>query len=474
MTSMAVCKEELSKEHSVFDVAKASLLNFSHSQAVANNKTVQDMLQIKNTAVLRKFCDVCKFLNIDPVHRLSLPLIVIFMCKSKHCVDIAQAFIKAHKCEELILNMEVYDMETQKICDHLLNTIADWIVLFSYFEIIEYDSQNEAIAQNVKDIENNNLLRSMRTCLVDANVMPFGEKPNQRISMSHTAVLAFLYMSPRKTPSGKMLEMLYTEIASNARDVELRCLRAMTAFKDRQDDENAYAETLPIVLSSLRVNDKFQKGIRAVLRKQTIQEETDVDSETLRLAHKNKSRPLLREFVDMSLKCRKVSQNKFTWHTFRDQLCFPPTTSPNMQRLLYFIIVQRVQADRSLFEGFYTKEICNKATTINLENTDSDAVMQVVNSLRVYNTKIKHLIDFRSKCLQGLNQKTRNSLSIVQVLQLYIASYQQDHIRWDCWKKIEKTMNHTINDTVTNFVNTYPYDIDGVVQNLIHSQIHDS
>ncbi len=117
--------------------------------------------------------------------------------------------------------------------------------------------------------------------------------------------------------------------------------------------------------------------------------------------------------------------------------------------------------------------MCNNAFNVSLENIDVDAVMQVIKTLRVYNTKIRALIDFRSKCLQGINQKTRNALSIVQVLQLYIASYQQDHIRWECWKRIEKTMNHTINDTVTNFVNTNPYDIDNVVLNLIHSQIHD-
>jgi hypothetical protein len=36
--------------------------------------------------------------------------------------------------------------------------------------------------------------------------------------MFHTAVLAFVYMSPRTTPSGKMLEMLYTEINNAERD----------------------------------------------------------------------------------------------------------------------------------------------------------------------------------------------------------------------------------------------------------------
>ena len=95
-----------SKEKLVFDVTRASLLNFSNSQTVTNNKkNVLDMLQIKNTSVLRKFCDVCKFFNIDPVHRLSLPLVVIFMCKSKHCVEIAETFIKLYDCDELMMNL---------------------------------------------------------------------------------------------------------------------------------------------------------------------------------------------------------------------------------------------------------------------------------------------------------------------------------------------------------------------------------
>lgn len=108
----------------------------------------------------------------------------------------------------------------------------------------------------------------MPTCLVEAQVIPSGDKPRQKISMFHTAVLAFVYMSPRTTPSGKMLEMLYTEINNAERDAELRCLRAMTAFKDRK----AYAETLPIVLHSLHVSDAFGRSIDAILRKQTTED----------------------------------------------------------------------------------------------------------------------------------------------------------------------------------------------------------
>ena len=381
-------------------------------------------------------------------------------------------------------NIYVNNAEQQNICDQMLNTITDWIALFSYFEIVEHDSKSETCVQVARDVENDDLLRCLHKCLLEAQVIPGAgtgagtgartrEMPRQRISMMHTAVLSFLYMSPRKTPSGKMLEMLYTEINSNARDVELRCLRAMTAFKDRQDDEMAYAQTLPIVLRSLRVSDVFGRSIDSVLRKQATEEETEVLSSCASSIKQN-TRPLLRDLVLKSVSCRKKTEASCSWNTFKDQLNFPPTTSPNMQRLLYFIVVQESTPQRKFYESYYTKDMCDKALKVTLDIIDIDAIMKVVKSLRVYNNKIKSLIDFHGKCLVGLNQKTKNSLSIVQVLQLYIASYQPEQVRWECWKKIEKTMNHTIIDTVTNFISSHAYDVDGVLENLLYSQINDS
>ena len=76
----------------------------------------------------------------------------------------------------------------------------------------------------------------------------------------------------------------------------------------------------------------------------------------------------------------------------------------------------------------------------------------------MYQYNIKTLIDFSSKCLTGINQKTRQSLSVVQVLQLYIASFQHQSI-WDkCWRQIVPTMNHTIIDTVSHYVRNNAYD----------------
>jgi hypothetical protein len=454
----------------VFDVSTDLLQIFSKAHSVCKRNIVRDILQTSNSSVLRKFCDVCKYLNIDPLHEQALPVIVVFMCKSKHCAEIALSYLQACGCEDMLEQISVNDIHQQTICDQMLSNMADWLALFSYLEMREHDSSSATSLALAKDVESNNVLRRMQTSLVDAQVIAAGNLPKQRISVHDTAVWAFLYMSPRKTPSGKMLEMLYTEINETARDAELRCLRAMTAFKDTMDDEVAYTDTLPIVLRSMRVRPEFTKSIQAVLRKQIL------DADELRLEQtQHSTRPLLRTYAQNSVSKRKTVQRGHAWQSWRDALCFPPTTSSQMQRFLYFVSVQRTRPDRRLYESFYTKDMCDKAAANNYDSIDASAVIMVINSLRVYNNKIKHLIDFSSKCLQGINQKARQALSIVQVLQLYIASMQHQSISWVCWRAILPTVNHTIMDNVTSFVNNpkNAYDVDSIVLNLLHSQIHD-
>jgi hypothetical protein len=462
---------------SCFDVSADLLQSFSNAQINRKRNIVRDLLHTSNTSVLLKFCDVCKYLNIDPLHEQALPIVVIFMSKSKHCYDMASLYLQACNADGILEQMVVSDPQQQKLCDQMLNNMKDWLVLFSFFEFNDSDSNSESAQRLARDMEGNNVLRRMQTSLTEAHVIPHGNLPKQKLSMHNIAILAFLYMSPRTTPSGKMLEMLYTEINSTARDAELRCLRAMSAFKDTMDDEIAYAETLPLVLRSFHVRKDFTKNIESVLRKLI------VDAQDMRLEiQQHNSRPLLRTYAQNSVVKKRTTQTNLSWQNWRDALCFPPTTSSQMQLLLYFITVQNKTVDRSLYESYYTTDMCDKALNNTLDSIDALAVIRVIDSLRVYNNKIKSLIDFSTRCLQGINQKARESLSIVQVLQLYISSYQHKSIMWECWRKFlpqnsdsRIAVNHTIIDNVTTFVNNQKnvYDVDSVVLNLLYCQIND-
>ena len=188
----------------VFDVSADLLLTFSNAQTCKRN-IVRTMMQRTNSSVLRKFCDVCNYLNMAPLHEQALPVVVVFMCKSKHCREIALSYLQACGCEEFLEHLSVDDIHQQNICDQVLSSMADLLALFSYFELREHDPSSATSLKLAKNIEQNDVLRRMQTSLVDAQVMAAGALPKHRISVHNTAVLAFLYMSPRKTPSGKML-----------------------------------------------------------------------------------------------------------------------------------------------------------------------------------------------------------------------------------------------------------------------------
>jgi hypothetical protein len=96
----------------------------------------------------------------------------------------------------------------------------------------------------VNELERNTVVQRMIVSLSDANVRSDGNLSQHKIDSLETAILALLYLSPRSTPAGKMLERLYTDINENPRDAELLCLRAMTSFKDTMDDENAYTDAM--------------------------------------------------------------------------------------------------------------------------------------------------------------------------------------------------------------------------------------
>jgi hypothetical protein len=103
-----------------------------------------------------------------------------------------------------------------------------------------------------------------------------------------------------------------------------------------------------------------------------------------------------------------------------------------MQQLLYFFCVQVVQPPQTVYEGLYTPGLCQRAQSIPINVIDVSVLKMVVDSLRLYSSKLKPLINFSVRCLQGINQQLRQKLSLVQVLQIYIACYQHESV----WKEL--------------------------------------
>ena len=109
-----------------------------------------------------------------------------------------------------------------------------------------------------------------------------------------------------------------------------------------------------------------------------------------------------------------------------------------------------------------------------MDAVDASTIIMVIDSLRLYLSNNRNLIDFSAGCLRGVNQKLRQSISLVQILQSYIAVFQHESIWKECWKHILPVMNHTIMTDVKRFREGNQYEIDAVVANLVHSLVEDN
>jgi len=458
----------------VFDVDSAALRSLE--QSLHRHKPARggaELVFANNSSVLAKFCDVCKRINLDPLHPCALPFLVIFMSKNKHCVESARTFMQTSGGEAALETLDAERGDMLASCEQLLNSMGDWLALFAYLELSWRVPENpglseaEAKAERQQqlrlrhEIEANGVVKRMQASLAEGQVAASGP---QQLSPLDTALLALLYLSPRATPAGKMLERLYTDISDKARDAELRCLRAMAVFKDTMDDEEANMHTLPLVMRCFRVRADFARNVAVVLRKQLTELEQSREQ-------RPSSRQLLRAYARSAVQRKQTLVSQDSWVKWRNAVSFSVTTSSHLQRLMYFIAVQQRPPQPEIYQGLYTQELCARAKALSVDVIDVQALQMVLDSLRLYMNNVKQLIDFSAKCLQGVNQEKRQKLSLVQVLQLYIACFQHESVWKECWRHVLPVMNHTIASDCAEFRRSHEYDADAVVLNLIRSLV---
>ena len=94
------------------------------------------------------------------------------------------------------------------------------------------------------------VIQRMISSLTEAQVRSGGKLPHQKINQLETAVLAFLYLSPRSTPAGKMLERLYTSSS-------LVSLNEVMARRHRSSASRglSYTDAMKLVLRSFKVKE---------------------------------------------------------------------------------------------------------------------------------------------------------------------------------------------------------------------------
>lgn len=428
------------------DMSKFSEMKLAGQKTSAAPKRRNHLLEDREVATqmlqstLRKFCNMCTFFNIDPMHPQALHVALLMSCKTKDRMQLAQCYMETQGIE--------LNIEDGKGALDALQTVSDWCVVLKYFKI----------AVGPMTELGDKMLKQMQNAVLQVGV-----------SLSDTqvdsAVASFiLYAGIRNTPTPRMLEQFLIDHYPNEKNSNLKSMKLASLFYDFVFEEQAFRDIMLNVCIASKTNEQWAIDIGKIVESQSFMKSTIVESQ------QSSGRLRLRSLA------RTIHVNKFvsdanTFRVWCSSCGFSATTSTQVQRLLYFIRLQTQPVSEDVYKHLYTDEVLQKSKSVTIQCIDAEAIQHIIQSMRVYMHNIAELIDFRAQCLHGLSLETRNKLSLAQILQLYTCMYQHDSVWEVCWKAVVPTMNHTIATARDKFCARYAFDSSSVVSTMIDCHV---
>tara|TARA_Y100000389_G_scaffold17367_2_gene15202 strand:- start:4123 stop:5562 length:1440 start_codon:yes stop_codon:yes gene_type:complete len=464
-----VCVDDLEK----LDISLAGstkgkrVLHFGRGR----QQEVQQIREFVHKNTLLKFALMCRKLNIDPlkcefaIHGILMmfgkikekKLLVDHFCHTMNCEDMQIDWDKIHDGTGKFDLTSSSDLDSEDLGDHakvndMFYAMSDWMLIIDYLETSMSASQQEVLVRD-KNVER------MHQSLLHAGL-------DQSFEIDTSLVLrALLYISPGTLSGSKMLERMFLGISDDCRDLEFKCLRALSNFNDTQVDEEASMCTMLLILQCMKTRPVFFTDMQTVL-----QMETELTTKHVEMPTNTRVR--LRELVN-SIHA-DAPQFMETYEHWSTKQKFAATMSKHLQLLLYFVSVQVVAVPVEAFHMHFNENLLTSFMTSSnkhVQQIDAKAVIHIIKGIRVYLHNVRDLLDFRTQCLAGINKSRRLSLNLAQVLQLYIAAFQHDSIRQSCWKAVINVWNHTIETDLAQFRETHAFDVQPVIEAIVHCQM---
>ena len=430
------------------------------------NKLQQDhqIKQFAQKTTLTKFGHMCSKLNIDPLHPYSVHLILMMFGRIKNKKKLVELFCQQTKTHNVQLDWNTvttaghYDDFTTTEAEPTLGlrqtdlfyALSDWNMILSYLEV----TNDTEILEMLMKLPN---ARRLQQGLEDAGLAEFyNVSPDFIIS-------ALLFIMPSSLSTSKMLERYLLNCSDQCKDIEFRCLRALGVYNDTQVDEDAAMRHVLLIMPHVSVKKIFFSDMRTVLMQSNdVVEDNPQQVSRLRLRHVVKQIHA------------EIPQYMQTFEHWLTQQSFSTTMSKYLQLLLYFVSVQVRKVPEKAYSKYYTRSLLDRFQNIHVQQIDASAVIRVIKGIRVYLHNVKNLLNFRTQCLHGLPQSKRLSLTLAQILQLYVACFQHDSIRIACWKFVVNTWNHTIERDLERFRLKEEFDIAPVLETVVRCQLDDT
>ncbi len=432
-----------------FDVASIRVGAQRNTPGSTTRQIQREMDHYMQQKSLMSFVKLCRIFNLDPMNTFSLHIVLILMCKHQDRMDLVNSFTDSLH-EDIKKKIEL-DLEAVQAFEHADNTFltstGDWIALFHYIRLYALSESDTSELEN--DVRLQLFMQSMR----------FAQVLSQHMDLEYI-VKAFLSIYLINIPAAKILERVILQHDHGVRDIELRSLRTVHHFTDNSLHMSAQTQkdTILLILKNIHMKPEFFKCIAEIM-------------DTVARDHVGKQRTRSKKF---SLR-RHISEKSLTApvqyvHTFENwssQQKFSVTTSINTQRLFYFAKAQDVVIPEHVYANIFDASLVDKVVHNSLHQIDVAAVLLVIKSLRVYHNNIQSLLDFRTQCTLGINAATRATLTQAVLLQLYVATWQHESIREQCWQSIIGVYNYTISAACELFRKRHTYEYEAVLESLL-------
>lgn len=429
----------------------SSMLLNEQRERVMHNRIAS--LQRKN--LLHVFCMLCIKINIDPLNIYSMHLVFLLFSKIPMSRR-KEAFEDFCAMCGLTVNVdwERYDaMNQNHDCkQELITSETEWLGLLN---IVHWQVDTDLELEFKADRNMSKLFSAVKACQ-ELHVMRLG-------MCDFAQIMSAVHIND--TNSAVMLERTIMHLCNRQNlhgidNLEMNCLKIISALNNDALDESCTKNTLMMTCRAIFIPENIRSEIRTVLQEYAQSRQVDMD-------FRMPSRKSLRVLAQ-SLQSQRFETSS-SFNAWAQQMQFSINTSMSRQKLLYFLRSQQPQfcdVRQDFIAMYCSASEAKKVVESKLDILDLTCITECIKSLRVYENNIKSLLEFRSEVLVGLNYSLRSTLSLAEVLQLYVTCYQHKSLTQSIWKSIVPIWNHTLHCLCAKFAEKHKFEFEAVAESL--------
>jgi len=178
------------------------------------------------------------------------------------------------------------------------------------------------------------------------------------------------------------------------------------------------------------------------------------------------SRPRLRSKLSEISKEVKSVQNMDNFEIWCQAVGFPSVFSLHIRRKLYFLMSQVHIEEPKRFVPSITQDSYIHKSIQPVNVPDVDVVYKVITSMRLTDEPFKELSDFRCDAFTAFPVTQMSSMTLNDIMFLYVCAYQHPQVWKDVWKQLVPLISHQVVKDVETFRKKNPFNFEAVLKIL--------